>query len=89
MKRRGVRGRGWRREGYERAGLEGMVGVREGCASVGLEEERVGLEEEKGCEGTGGVGMEKGKGCEGKVKWGWRVQSRRREVGTIRINLKI
>ena len=45
------------------------------------------LEEEKGCEGTGGVGLEKGKGCEGeggvggcrggkgcegKVKWGWR-----------------
>ena len=26
------------------------------------------LEEEKGCEGTGGVGLEKGKGCEGKVK---------------------
>ena len=25
-------------------------------------EERVGLEEEKGCEGTGGVGLEKGKG---------------------------
>ena len=23
------------------------------------------LEEEKGCEGTGGVGLEKGKGCEG------------------------
>ena len=32
-----------------------MVGVREGC-------ERMGLEEEKGCEGTGGVGLEKGKG---------------------------
>ena len=46
-----------------------------------LEEERVGLEEEKGCEGTGGVGLEKGKGCEGKVKWVWRVQSRRREGG--------
>ena len=30
----------------------------------------MGLEEEKGCEGTGGVGLEKGKGCEGKVKWG-------------------
>ena len=41
----------------------------------------MGLEEEKGCEGTGGVGLEKGKGCEGKVKWGWRVQSRRREGG--------
>ena len=39
------------------------------------------MEEEKGCEGTGGVGLEKGKGCEGKVKWGWRVQSRRREGG--------
>ena len=24
---------------------------------------RVGLEEEKGCEGIGGVGLEKGKGC--------------------------
>ena len=66
-----------------------MVGGREGCARVGLEEERgvvggserVGLEEEKGCEGTGGVGLEKGKWCEGKVKWGWRVQSRRREGG--------
>ena len=79
-----MRGWGWRREGYERAGLEGMVGGRERCARVGLEEERgvvggregcerVGLEEEKGCEGTGGVGLEKGKGCEGKVKWGWRV----------------
>ena len=43
--------------------------------------ERVELEEEKGCEGTGGLGLEKGKGCEGKVKWGWRVQSRRREGG--------
>ena len=43
----------------------GVVGGKEGC-------ERVGLEEEKGCEGTGGVGLEKGKGCEGKVKWGWR-----------------
>ena len=31
---------------------------------MGLEEERVGLEEEKGCEGTDGVGLEKGKGCE-------------------------
>ena len=30
------------------------------------------LEEEKGCEGTGGVGLENGKGCEVKVKWGWR-----------------
>ena len=49
---------------------EGGVGGREGW-----------LEEEKGCEGTGGVGLEKGKGCEGKVKWGWRVQSRRREGG--------
>ena len=54
------------------------------------------MEEEKGCEGTGGVGLEKGKGleggggvggcrggkgCEGKVKWGLRVQSRRREGG--------
>ena len=40
-----------------------MVGGKEGCG-------RVGLEEEKRCEGTGGVGLEKGKGCEGKVKWG-------------------
>ena len=67
---RGVRGWGWRREGVG----EGVVGGREGC-------ERVGLEEEKGCEGTGGVGLEKGKGCEGKVKWGWRMQNRRREGG--------
>ena len=36
------------------------VGEREG-----LEEKRVWLEEEKGCEGTGGVGLEKGKVCEG------------------------
>ena len=35
---------------------EGVVGGKEGC-------ERVWLEEEKGCEGTGGVGLEKGKGC--------------------------
>ena len=76
MKRKGVRGRGWGSEGCERAGLEkrgvceGEVGGREGC--------RVGLEEEKGCERTGGVGLEKGKGCEGKVKW---VQRRRREGG--------
>ena len=38
-------------------------------------EERVGLEEEKGCEGTGGVGLEKGKGWRkrGCVKGrGWR-----------------
>ena len=35
---------------------EGGVGGKEGC-------ERVWLEEEKGCEGTGGVGLEKGKRC--------------------------
>ena len=58
---------------------EGGVGGKEGCERVWLEEEMVGLEEEKGCGGTGGVGLEKGKGCEGKVKWGWRVQSRRWE----------
>ena len=27
------------------------------------------------------MGLEKGKGCEGKVKWGWRVQSRKMEWG--------
>ena len=61
---------------------EGGVGGREGCERVWLEEER-GVREVGGvkCEGTGGVGLEKGKGCEGKVKWGWRVQSRRREGG--------
>ena len=64
-----------------------MVGGREGC-------ERVGLEEEKGCEGTCGVGLEKGKRCEGKVKWGWRVglEGAESEEGrgcTTRINLKI
>ena len=79
-----MRGWGWRREGYERAGLEGMVGGREGC-------ERVGLEEEKGCEGTGGVGLEKGKGCEGK--WGEvGLEGAESEEGrgrTTRINLKI
>ena len=58
---------------------EGVFGGREGC-------ERVGLEEEKGCEGTGGVGLEKGKGCEGKVKWGWRVHSRKRE-GAVQLGL--
>ena len=41
-KRRGVRGRDWRK--------------RRVC-------ERMWLEEEKGCEGTGGMGLEKGKGC--------------------------
>ena len=66
-----------------------MVGGREGC-------ERVGLEEEKGCEGTGGVGLEKGKGCEGKVKWGWKegvglegAESEKGRGRTTRINLKI
>ena len=34
-----------------------------------LEEERVGLEEEKGCEGTGGVGLEKGKGWRKRGVW--------------------
>ena len=82
---KGVRGRGWGSEGYER----GVVGGRVRC-------ERVGLEEEKGCEGTGGVGMEKGKGCEGKVKWGWKegvgLEGAESEEGrgrTTRINLKI
>ena len=32
-------------------------------------EERVGLEEEKGCEGTGGVGLEKGKGWRKRGVW--------------------
>ena len=45
----------------------------------------MGLEEEKGCEGTGGVGLEKGKGWRKRgcgwrkrrgvrelVEWGWR-----------------
>ena len=35
-----MRGRGWGSEGCERARLEGVVGGREGCARVGLEEER-------------------------------------------------
>ena len=54
-----MRGRGW---GSESVGLEKRGGVKgrgwrkRGCA-------RVGLEEEKGCEGTGGVGLEKGKRC--------------------------
>ena len=52
------------RELVEWGWRKGRVGGREGCARVGLEEERVGLEEEKGCEGTDGVGLEKGKGCE-------------------------
>ena len=52
-------------------GLEEERGVR-GCGWRKRGCERVGVEEEKGCEGTGGVGLEKGKGCEGKVKWGWR-----------------
>ena len=47
-----MKGRGWRKRGV----CEGGVGGKEGC-------ERVWLEEEKGCEGTGGVGLEKGKGC--------------------------
>ena len=44
-----------------------------------------------GLEGRGGVGgCRGGKGCEGMVKWGWRVQSRRREGGrTTKIKLKI
>ena len=46
-----------------------MVGGREGAVGG----------EEKGFEGTGGVGLEEGKEYEGKVKWGWRVQSLRRE----------
>ena len=54
------------------------------------------MEEEKGCEGPGGVGLEKGKGCEGKVKWGWKervgLEGAESEEGrgrTTRINLKI
>ena len=53
-------------EGTGGVGLEKGKGWRKrGCARVGLEEERVELEEEKGCERTGGVGLEKGKGCGG------------------------
>ena len=39
--------------------------------------DRVRMEEEKGCEGNGGVGLEYRKGCEGKMEWGWMVQSQR------------
>ena len=70
---------------------EGGVRGKEGC-------EKVWLEEEKGCEGTGGAGLKNGKGCvcEGKVKWGWRdgvgLEGAESEEGrghTTRINLKI
>ena len=49
---------------------EGGVGEERVCERAGLEGERVWLEEEKGCEGTGGVGLEKGKGCVREIEVG-------------------
>ena len=51
-----------------------MAGEREGC-------KRVGLEEEKGCEGTGGVGLEKGKGWRKRGVWLVGVEEERGVVG--------
>ena len=65
LEKRGcAKGRGWR--------MRGCGWGREGC-------DRVGLEEEKGCEGTGGVGLEKGKGWR-KRGWGWRKRRGVREL---------